>query len=404
MLHSVDKRDVPVNRRQVFTMVATGSLSALAGCGSITGQSTETETEIDFPTSVRKKWAVETGGSVRSSPTVTDGTVYIGSYDANVYALSAETGAERWSFQTSGKIESSPTVVNGTVYIGNNDGILYAVSAEDGTEKWSFETGTDNEICTTPAVFGGTVYVASNDNSIGSSSQGRLYAVSAADGTQQWAFSERSVLTSPVVTHETGSDGTVYFGSEAGSVYALSAADGSKKWEFEFDVGHIEAPTVVGDTLYIGSATDLYALSVDDGTTQWGRRDADDHSTIMTQPTVVDDDIYIGRSNNGRDSSGLDVVSSRVGKRKWNFGTLTVVQTKPAVHNGVVHFASDAGKVYAVSVRDGTELWTFDATGTEPSSVSVMNSSPTVVADTVYIGSDSGTVYALVSEYAESGE
>ena len=61
------------------------------------------------------KWSYATGGRVESSPAVANGVVYIGSWDRNVYALNASTGALLWSYATGGYVESSPAVANGVV-------------------------------------------------------------------------------------------------------------------------------------------------------------------------------------------------------------------------------------------------------------------------------------------------
>jgi outer membrane protein assembly factor BamB len=63
---------------------------------------------------------------VISSPAVANGVVYVGSYDNNVYALDASTGAKLWSYTTGNAIGSSPTVANGVVYVGSGDNNLYA--------------------------------------------------------------------------------------------------------------------------------------------------------------------------------------------------------------------------------------------------------------------------------------
>jgi outer membrane protein assembly factor BamB len=87
-----------------------------------------------------QKWRFQTGGQVRSPPAVTDDTVHIGSYDGNLYALSAEEGTERWRFQaddqvpTPAQVGTSPAVANGTVYIGSNYR-LHALSISTGTEQ-----------------------------------------------------------------------------------------------------------------------------------------------------------------------------------------------------------------------------------------------------------------------------
>jgi serine/threonine-protein kinase len=46
-----------------------------------------------------------------------------------VYALDAATGHLRWAYTTGSFVDSSPAVVGGTVYIGSQDSKLYALSA-----------------------------------------------------------------------------------------------------------------------------------------------------------------------------------------------------------------------------------------------------------------------------------
>jgi hypothetical protein len=78
--------------------------------------------------------------------------------------LSAEDGTEQWSFDTGAGVRPSPAVVDGTVYVGSNDNSVYALSAGDGTEQWSFDTGAG--VGSSSAVVDGTVYVGSDDNSV----------------------------------------------------------------------------------------------------------------------------------------------------------------------------------------------------------------------------------------------
>ena len=45
-------------------------------------------------------WHYTTGGAVYSKPAVSNGIVYVGSADNNVYALDANTGAMMWKYTT----------------------------------------------------------------------------------------------------------------------------------------------------------------------------------------------------------------------------------------------------------------------------------------------------------------
>lgn len=113
-----------------------------------------------------ERWTFSADGSVRSSPAVIGGLVYIGG-GATLYAVDASAGEPVWSFDTKGAIHSSPAVIDGTVCVGTRGDRVYAVDASDGTEQWVFETNGS-----IPAV-GDAVYIGGND--------GRLYAIGGSD-------------------------------------------------------------------------------------------------------------------------------------------------------------------------------------------------------------------------------
>jgi len=70
-----------------------------------------------------------TGCAGHSSPAVSNGKVYIGSYDHEVYCLDADNGNNIWSYNTAGYVDSSPAVSDGKVYIGSySDGKVYCFS------------------------------------------------------------------------------------------------------------------------------------------------------------------------------------------------------------------------------------------------------------------------------------
>ena len=113
---------------------------------------------------IDRDWSYTTGNKVFSSPAVAGGVVYVGSFDRNVYALNAATGAKIWSSTTGAPIESSPAVAGGVVYVGSDDGKVYAFSADGGAQLWSFTTG--GRVQSSPAVADGVVHVGSEDNNM----------------------------------------------------------------------------------------------------------------------------------------------------------------------------------------------------------------------------------------------
>ena len=146
------------------------------------------------------KWKFATGDRVVSSPVFSDGVIYFGSDDHNVYAVDAATGRQIWKVSTQGPVASTPAVAGGIVYFTSYDGKFYAVDAKNGKLKWKFATGGE-----------------------------RRYEAKGLHGmqpkTQTIADPWDVYLSSPVVA-----GGMVYAGSGDGHVYALDAASGELRW------------------------------------------------------------------------------------------------------------------------------------------------------------------------------
>ena len=122
-------------------------------------------------------WVGAIGAGVYSSPAVTDGRVYVGSLDHNLYAFAVGcagnggTCPALWTGGTGDEILSSPAVANGVVYVGSEDGKLYAFDATGATDctsgsspntctsLWTGDTGS--YIDSSPAVADGVVYIGS---------------------------------------------------------------------------------------------------------------------------------------------------------------------------------------------------------------------------------------------------
>ena len=51
-------------------------------------------------------------------------------------------GTPIWEFRTGNQVHSSPAIgSDGTVYVGSSDKKLYALSGKSGVKLWEFETG-----------------------------------------------------------------------------------------------------------------------------------------------------------------------------------------------------------------------------------------------------------------------
>ena len=76
-------------------------------------------------------WISEVAGEGRRNvptvPEVSEGVVYVGWDDGSIRALDSSIGSLLWTHETGGSVRSSATVSQGIVYFGSHDGFVYAV-------------------------------------------------------------------------------------------------------------------------------------------------------------------------------------------------------------------------------------------------------------------------------------
>jgi glucose dehydrogenase len=199
------------------------------------------------------RWTYTTGSLVQSSPAVANGVAYVGSWDHNVYALNASTGALLWKYATGYRVESSPAIADGLVFVGSDDYKVYALNAKTGAKVWSYTTGY--QVYSSPAVVDGVVYVGSGD--------GNVYALEAKTGKKLWNYTaDGGVYASPAVIN-----GVVYVSGNA-TLYALNARTGAKLWS-DTPFYSFSSPVVANGIVYDSSGYTVYALDASNGGQLW---------------------------------------------------------------------------------------------------------------------------------------
>ncbi|MBI2170621.1 MAG: PQQ-binding-like beta-propeller repeat protein [Chloroflexi bacterium] len=188
-----------------------------------------------------KEWEFKTDKPVWSTPTVAGDTVYVGSLDHNLYALSLASGEPMWAspFSAGGAIVSTPAVAGDKVFVGSFDRKLYAVDAATGREAWRFQG--EGWFWSSPVSQGKRVYAADT--------KGVLYALDMGTGREVWRSNlEKPVLSSPVIV-----EGNLVVATDGGIIYVLSLATGAQV--SSYNVGaQVQAPlTANGQTVYVNA-------------------------------------------------------------------------------------------------------------------------------------------------------
>jgi outer membrane protein assembly factor BamB len=207
-------------------------------------------------------------------------------------------------------------------------------------------------------------------------------------------FSDSVPVRTPAWTYATGSyvdctpavaNGVVYAGDDSGRVHALHATTGELLWitpDGAYPV--FTRPSVVGDTVYVGSnsrqgicALDTAAHGSVTRTYRWG-------GDVRSGITIADGIAYYG----SWDHHSVYAVDTGTGRLRWPYPTGKDVQSTPAVVNGTVYFGSQDQCVYALDAVTGRPRWKTPTEG-------FILSSPAVADGVVYICSGDGLVYAL---------
>jgi outer membrane protein assembly factor BamB len=387
------------------------------------------------------KWKFPTGARVVSSPVASEGIIYFGGDDGNVYAVEAKSGRQLWKHATAGPAPSTPAVSGGTVFVVSYDGHLYAFDAHNGSIRWKFSSDGERRFeakgihglqpknqtiadpydvfLSSPIVAQDAVYFGSGD--------GNLYAVDARTGELRWKFKTGDVVhSSPAYA-----DGVVFFGSWDSYFYAVDATSGREKWRFHGgedpqlhnQVGFQSSPAVANGVVYTGCRdAQVYALDAATGREKWRFDNA--FSWVISSPAIVQGRVYFGTS----DSALYHVVEAENGKSILKEQDKAYMFSSPAVTENVVFIGVLNGTLQARDRSSGKVLWSFETEASKRNkgwvltadrhfnepflyhstwredpivatdrefSIGAIFSSPLIVDGVVYFGATDGYVYAI---------
>ena len=327
-----------------------------------------TLTEKQAPT-LSVAWFFRTGDAVTATPTVVNGTVYVGSWDDTFYALDLETGHLRWKYRLSPQNAVTP-------YPGQHPRSVTSDGGLVTSSAW-YEAGDGKR--PDLVIFGGGY---------------TLYALNAATGALYWrhdytgrpdrtpdpAGDGTRIFSSPVVVGNKVLFGTDVDGEKGhrGYVVAADLNTGKPVWEYQTDVsssGHLlndgcgnvwssgtvlpRLGLVVFDSADCGfsnpppTAESVFALHIGDGTLAWRYR-----------PPRQDDkcDLDFGATPNAGLNADGNAEFLGVGGKDGSYYSLDPATGHLRWHTNVV-FGGFAGGFIATTAYDGSRVYGSTAIG-----------------------------------------
>jgi len=306
------------------------------------------------PSSGIEVWNRSAGefATVQSTPCYDDGALYIGTQNGShseLLALNASDGGLLWSVPDDSGIPSSPVESDGTVYYGSLNGSMVAVTSTSGSILW--QTQRDGDIWGSPAVWNGTVFAGTI--------KGEVFALWAENGTVRWNITYPypwTVYATPAVRNGTVYIGLANYGALKGELLALDAATGAIKWNFTECQSVYASVAVTDDVLYahiwnktVGGGF-LAAMPLEEPSGDGVMARSELLWSFQTfdweggsSPLVTDNAVIVGSTDNR-----VYAVNRTTGIQLWNVTTQGIIVSSPAVFERKVFAGSMDGKLYSI--------------------------------------------------------
>ena len=344
---------------------------ALVASGRKTGilnRTSAATTNIQSTGGIKPLWVFQCEDEIRGAPLYYEGSIYIGSYDNNLYSVNAADGKLNWKYATEGGVVTRPAAYEGDIFFGSEDKRLHVVNARSGKVNWTYYT--EGKVHSSPRIAEGHVFFGSDDQ--------HIHAVNLTTGRAAWRFETAApVRSTPYVAHE-----TVFAGCENGDFYCVDFR-GEMKWHYKAKMGITSSPTEADGVDYFGSLDgSFYALDARAGWGIWGFRMG---KGSVASPYVAEGLVFIGSAD-----GNIYAVDAHTSKEAWRYKTEHQVSSSPVVYKDALYCGSADGNLYCLEARSGRLRWKFATKGP-------ITGSPLVFDEIVYIGSTDHFLYTLLA-------
>ncbi len=337
---------------------------------AVSGDPGETGMFEDTPaTGIQPRWKFKAEDEIRAGPTAHKDTVFVGSYDTNVWAIKLDSGELAWKFPTKGGIASTPSIDDSGRYVvfGSEDNSVYSVDARSGRSIWSYET--KGKVRASPRVAHDHVFIGSDD--------GKFYALSLASGRPLWSYD----MGGPIRSRPFVASDSVIIAGDTGEVVCLSLS-GQRKWSYRTKRSIIASPVLDNEGIcYIGSQDGfMYALDAGNGFVLWRYRTS---GPIIASAALQGGMIYFGSSD-----ATVYCLQTETARERWKFTTSKPIVAAPLVYKDFVLAGSTDSQLYCIDAQLGKERWRYQTDGP-------VTGAPLIAGNYILVGSMDRTLYAL---------
>jgi outer membrane protein assembly factor BamB len=346
-------------------------------------------------------WSTPVAGLIAlNSPVVANSTVYLGTRperdptEGGVIACDAVTGAIDWFTHVPGGVALAPAVAGNVVLVTAMTDSIYGLDATTGAILWSIASPASRYQMTAPVFIGNDAWVGGEPNPM---------QIDPLTGARDWQATYLGIDWFPYIysAPAVGASYVYYgfFGTVGTNTGGLAVVDRATGIRQSLDEGTYRSPIWTGTTLYVvGGAvmTDQKLTARDElGNVLW--TSPVNLGTGTGSPALAADIVVVAGRNGTVE--GLSAVN---GARLWSHYVepelydmidglrhVSGTTSTPAIAGEVVWIGSLDGRLYALDLATGAELWSWYF-GTP------VASSAAVSGNTLFVGASDGHVYAFV--------
>lgn len=279
-----------------------------------------------------------------------------------------------------GPLWASPVVYRDRLFVASREKQLYTFNQFTGKLLWSQPTSA-SVVCT-PAVDEKFVYVGCED--------GKIFAIDNEKGGVAWFYDTEKEIGGSLLIN----DDRVYIPLKEGRILVLnSGKNGAMSWCFPHRKASaiseiVASPSIYEDVIVFPSTNKtIYALSCKNAAILWKFQTK---SPVISSCAINNGIVYI--IDRGGKMAALDI---KTGQDMWA-GLIELpgpFSASPGVNNELVIVASQRGVVYALDCRTGGIKW--EITVNLPNYFESINSSPVITKDKVIVCTDGGYLYMM---------
>ncbi|OGT39498.1 MAG: outer membrane protein assembly factor BamB [Gammaproteobacteria bacterium RIFCSPHIGHO2_12_FULL_38_14] len=290
-----------------------------------------------------KKWQIQTGTMLSTTPGTNGQTLVIGNQQGEVIAVNQQNGKIRWKSNVDGEVLAAPTVLDDKVLIKTINGEVKALSLADGHEIWSYQEAEPTLI-----LRGASAPLVLDHSAIVGFASGNLVKLNLQNGRAVWTQAIAVPDGAFAITRMIDIDADpilyqhqLYAATYQGKIASLDLGTGAINWSRS--ISSYTGMVADNDTVYISDAnSDLFAFNAATGETKW-------HQTklryrLITAPALMDGYLVVG------DQEGyLHWINKHTGEFAANT-RVGPMNTAPIVQNHVLYALTTEGYLAAYTI------------------------------------------------------